>query len=311
MKRALVLILILCTILSSAYAESTAYVCNPDPSDRLHLRAEANPDSPSLGKYYNGTEVTVLRTLGNGWAEVIVGKGSGSLQGFMMTRFLSAKAPEDARPQFASSLAFKTYVQPVLSTVHTRYGAGELVSLLGFTPEWHHIMIHLKGRSVTCFVPASITELTALDAQSAVVNAYVSNPDSSDRLHLRTEPAKNSESLGKYYNGSVGKLMGFTPDGGWLKVDLYGRTGYMDRSYITIEGKTNYCMYGIPSVKPKGSAPVLYLEYPVSSASSKGVTENAEIEVLGLVNEEWLHVRADGETGYMLRANTTYIDPKE
>lgn len=311
MKRALVLILILCTIISSAYAESTAYVCNPDPSDRLHLRLEPNQDSQSLGKYYNGTEVTVLRTLGSGWAEVIVGKSSGSLQGYMMTRYLNAKSPEDARPQFVSSLAFKTYPKPALSTVHTRYGAGELISLLGFTPEWHHIMIHLKGRSVTCFVPASASGLTALDGKNAAVNAYISNPDSSDRLHLRTKPGKNSESLGKYYNGSVGELRGFSPDGSWLKVDLYGRTGYMDRNYITIEGKTNYCMYGIPSVKPKGNAPVLYLDFPVSSASSKGVADNAEIEVLGLVNEEWLHVRADGETGYMRRENTTYIDPKE
>jgi len=308
MKRALIILIILCLFLSGAHAESIAYVSNPDPADRLHLRTEANQNSESLGKYYNGTQVTVLRTLGSGWAEVIVGSGSGALRGFMMTRYLSAREPADARPQYVSSVAFKTYPQPVLTSVHTRYSAGELVSLLGFTSEWQHILIHLGNRSVTCFVPADITELTALDAPGTAVNAYISNPNSSDRLHLRTSPGKGSESIGKYYNGTVGQIKGFSPDGSWLKVDLYGRTGYMDRDYLTIEGKTNYCMYGIPSVRSKVSFPILYLDFPTDSAASKAVLSDAEIEVLGLVNEQWLHVRIEDETGYMLREATTYIE---
>ena len=37
-----------------------ATVSNPNPADRLHLRAEPSRDAASLGKYYNGTPVQVL-----------------------------------------------------------------------------------------------------------------------------------------------------------------------------------------------------------------------------------------------------------
>lgn len=61
-----------------------AVVCNPDPEDRLHLRARADKSSASLGKYYNRTPVRVLQR-GSTWTKVAIG----SVQGWMMTEYLT------------------------------------------------------------------------------------------------------------------------------------------------------------------------------------------------------------------------------
>ena len=41
-----------------------AVVSNPDPKDRLHLRAKPKKGAQSLGKFYNGTPVQVIEKLG-------------------------------------------------------------------------------------------------------------------------------------------------------------------------------------------------------------------------------------------------------
>lgn len=46
----------------TALAEQILVVANPDPEDRLHLRVSTSTTSASLGKYYNGTQVVVLKT---------------------------------------------------------------------------------------------------------------------------------------------------------------------------------------------------------------------------------------------------------
>ena len=61
-----------------------AVVNNPDPADRLHLRAKADRGSQSLGKYYNGTPVYVLETRGD-WVQVNIF----GTTGWMMKKYLA------------------------------------------------------------------------------------------------------------------------------------------------------------------------------------------------------------------------------
>lgn len=63
-----------------------ALVSNPNPADRLHLRAEPKKGAASLGKFYNRTPVLVLSVEGD-WAHVFVG-GERGLEGYMMTKYL-------------------------------------------------------------------------------------------------------------------------------------------------------------------------------------------------------------------------------
>lgn len=68
----------------SAYA----LVHNPDPNDRLHLRAAPDKNAASLGKFYNRTPVYILER-GKTWTKVRVGSEEQGLTGYMMTKFLA------------------------------------------------------------------------------------------------------------------------------------------------------------------------------------------------------------------------------
>lgn len=64
-----------------------AVVCNPEPSDRLHLRTQPQKGATSLGKFYNGTPVKILEERGD-WYRVCIGL-DGRLEGYMMKRYLA------------------------------------------------------------------------------------------------------------------------------------------------------------------------------------------------------------------------------
>ena len=61
-----------------------AVVNNPNPKDRLHLRARPDRRADSLGKFYNGTILQVLEKRGE-WRRVAIG----SLEGWMMGEYLA------------------------------------------------------------------------------------------------------------------------------------------------------------------------------------------------------------------------------
>lgn len=73
-----------------------ALVNNPNPADRLHLRTKADKGAKSLGKFYNRTPVIVLER-GDTWSYVQIGRGSGCMTGYMMTKYLAFDEREKAQ----------------------------------------------------------------------------------------------------------------------------------------------------------------------------------------------------------------------
>ncbi|WP_346026477.1 SH3 domain-containing protein [Beduinella massiliensis] len=73
--------------LSQLDSRDYAVVNNPNPADRLHLRAAPDRNAASYGKFYNRMPVRVLDVRGD-WAHVRAGEGEG-LEGWMMTEFLA------------------------------------------------------------------------------------------------------------------------------------------------------------------------------------------------------------------------------
>jgi hypothetical protein len=67
-----------------------AVVDNPDPKDRLHLRANPSQRADSLGKFYNGTILQVKEKKGDWWRVSI-----GHLEGWMMGKYLVEGAAMD------------------------------------------------------------------------------------------------------------------------------------------------------------------------------------------------------------------------
>ena len=73
-----------------------AIVANPDPNDRLNLRAAPSEEAVSLGKFYNWTPVNVLEKRADGWCRVEIGEeGCGKASGYMKTAYLAFGAEMD------------------------------------------------------------------------------------------------------------------------------------------------------------------------------------------------------------------------
>ena len=80
---------------------SWAVVSNPNPADRLHLRAKPDRGAKSLGKYYNGTPVRILEQKGN-WTRVDIF----GITGWMMKEYLAfGKAGHAVDAVFPSRVA--------------------------------------------------------------------------------------------------------------------------------------------------------------------------------------------------------------
>lgn len=311
MKRVLIAVLAWFLLCTSAYAEADIYIWNPLPEERLHLRVSPSRDAESLGKYYNGAPVTRTGYFNhNGWVQVAVGYGNAVLTGYMDDRYLSYAPSDNAMPQYLCIQSTQAYQQPSSHSRPVKVLGGSLLSLMGFSDDWWHLVVH-TGTSegdYSCFMPAGAAELVSL-SDGRPVNAYISNPDTADRLHLRTSPSADGKSLGKYYNGCVAVLKGFTLDAKWIEVELFGRTGYMMREFVYLEGQgSNPTYYGIPTSTAARNT-ILYLD-PELTISAQMVAANQSIEILGLVNDEVLHVRLNDTYGFMRWIDTCYTDPK-
>ena len=89
-RRGLCLVLLsTCILPSFALAQSAVVDNGSDPDSRLNMRKEPSADSASLGKFYSGTEVEILSDAGDGWSQVSIGGGQNSLDGYMMSDYLS------------------------------------------------------------------------------------------------------------------------------------------------------------------------------------------------------------------------------
>jgi len=318
LKRIAALLLVLICIMGSALAETTMYVNNPNPNDRLNLRRYPDRESLSHGKYYNGAEVTVLATEGE-WSEVTIGYGAGQAKGWMMSKYLSSKKPESMQAQHATTAPVKAYQQPSASAQTMTIESGRRMSTLGVleqtTAYWWHVKVYTDSGEGPYYAYVNERDLSmkvmGLTPEHGVI-VHVSNPDKTDRLHLREAPSENSKSLGKYYNGCIGNMIGFSEDGEWLKVELYGQTGWMKSEFLCIEGQRNNTYYGIPTIRTTAEKTPAYT-FPELAKSNYGATlpKGTSLEVLGLVGEDKLHVRDEkGNTYFVYTSDTDFTDPK-
>ena len=169
--------------------------------------------------------------------------------------------------------------------------------------------VTLDSGTYSCFVRAGATSLYLVEGDSVPQLAHISNPDNSDRLNLRASPSKSAKSLGKYYNGAVASVLGFSEDGEWVRVDVYGRQGYMQRRYLTLEGDgPNSTRIGIPRVQVTAQSAMFY-DVPDTKTEARIMLIRGEtVEVMGVIDDTWLHVRYGDLFGYMRRADTDFVE---
>lgn len=143
----------------------------------------------------------------------------------------------------------------------------------------------------------------ASTAVAAERTAIVHNPDSTDRLNLRTEPNEDSPTLGKYYNGVNVEVLSDVSNGR-VKVRFYNLEGYMKADFLEYGLDQVPIASAMPSVKIKntGSTGLNLRKTQSMDSSSLGLYKNGSTVLVYGVNESWCHVEtSDGKVGFMLR----------
>lgn len=136
--------------LSGSYYDGfpIAVINNPNPNDRLNLRVAARQNSTSLGKYYNGCIVAVLKSGENGWSKVRIG----NLEGYMMEKYLEMDTPSSvasAQPSIeirnANGTGLNLRCEPNLNADSLGlYMNGTKLTVMGLSDKWCHVCIDGK-----------------------------------------------------------------------------------------------------------------------------------------------------------------------
>ena len=147
-------------------------------------------------------------------------------------------------------------------------------------------------------LPSTLEELNArLDRTKLAV---VCNPDPNDRLHLRTKPSREADSLGKFWNGTPVRVL--NERDGWCQVEIGtdGRlTGWMLKKYLVTGEKMD-------QVTPCFSQQILRedeAETKTPIYTDLTLTEqyctHSGWHLMGVVNDRlYVVVTDEGETGY-------------
>lgn len=313
MKKWLSLLATLLMMLSfgaSALAQ-WAVVNNPNPEDRLNLRAKPSTDAISYGKYYNGTQVEILSGPSNGWYRVRVGLGNGicEIEGYMKARYLAvgdaAASVRDARPTVALSQSDGKRIR--LLDFHTGSCVGfadhgEKVTVLGVGTEYLHVVTAAGDIGMVKAELATPKIGFSGEEDDEIVHtgiAVVNNPNPADRLNLRAKPSSDAISYGKYYNGTQVEILS-GPDHGWYRVRIVQTEleGYMAERYLaTGEAAAKVKdMRPIVTVSDTKRDDVRLLGFYTGRCVGK-VENDTAVTVLG-IGTEYLHVMTpNGDNG--------------
>ena len=253
MKRKLFLFALLVLLPVLAAAQSSVFVDNPDPKDRLNLRAKASADAASLGKYYSGTEAELLGYTKNGFAHVRIEP----LEGYMDADYLSSSAVVSAQPWLtvrnsggsgvnirkepstgAKILAFAENGERVTvlavrrdGFLHVRFGdvyGFASAKLLSPSPDFHKTDV----RGIIPTVPPTPSP-SPTPSPTPDPTPYMT-PDSGRRIvfdpgtagvHLRNAAQEDADSAIFLINGREVLLL--SKENGWAYIDAGGAQGYV------------------------------------------------------------------------------------
>ena len=131
--------------------------------------------------------------------------------------------------------------------------------------------------------------------------AVVNNPDPNDRLHLRVQPKRSAESLGKFYNGTPVQV--HEVDGDWCRVSigLDGHLeGWMMRQYLAFGAQMEEvdCVFPQLVLKDEWRDASAYADPSMKEHPFHRI--QGALWIAGVVEDElYIVLTPLGETGYM------------
>ncbi|MBE5782295.1 MAG: hypothetical protein E7329_03150 [Clostridiales bacterium] len=228
---------------------------------KLYLRAEPKAGTAILGKYPNGTLITVHEKMGE-WGRVTVqGK-----QGYMMLKFLASvphQEPDEEKKEEAETTPDTGIAQMmVVQTGNTgklylraepkagtailgKYPNGTLITVHEKMGEWGRVTVEGKqGYMMVKFLadaPSQQPEEEKKEEETkeeekipeyVAPKAMVVQTGNSGKLYLRAEPKAGASILDKYPNGTL--LVLYETSGEWGRVLIEGKQGYMMLKFLAV-----------------------------------------------------------------------------
>ena len=156
----------------------------------------------------------------------------------------------------------------------------------------------LKTAAAALILMAVFSACANADA-ALPARAMVSNPNPADRLNLRERPGADSNSLGRYYNGTPVNILS-SAGGPWLYVSVGGEgllSGYMDSRYLAFEGTAAYAAVqtAMPEYAENSTSWTLY-DAPGYGAGRRLFGSGNRILLMGFTSD-WWHIRVIGPQG--------------
>lgn len=306
MKKSMSLLLTVMLLIGcAAVAQAENSYAMVDGTTTLNLRAQPNVQSTWLGRAAQGDWVEILSTESNGWSYCrIVSSG---LYGYMSGNYLNLGASvgeggtvgvvkNPVATQFLNLRQSPSLDAPVLGI----YYNGAACTVLATIDGWYFVSIDGKQG----FFRSEFIQINGGKSGVAVVRT-----GNSGKLNLRSAPRSDASVLAQYANGtSVTVLLkGNT----YWKVQVEGRTGYMESRFLTENGGNNTVVNPTAAPKTQGYVVVnnaratAYLNLraqPSTAAKVLAQYKNGiRLEVIE-AGETWCKVygRASGNVGYVM-----------
>jgi len=144
----------------TAMAKSAVVDNGSDPGSRLNMRSQPSRDASAIGKFVSGTKVEVLGDAGNGWSQVAIGSGRGSVTGYMMTEYLKPSSTIDARENKKVASPYGTQSVVLRDRPSNSYNAvamlmvGETVTMIGVSGDF--CFVQTADSSVGCLLGSEL-----------------------------------------------------------------------------------------------------------------------------------------------------------
>ena len=147
--------------------------------------------------------------------------------------------------------------------------------------------------------------LDALPQEGVLVGGHV---------NLRQKPTTSSKSLGRYYSGTIGTLVkdASAEKKGWYKVRVGSAEGYVSGRYsVPVAAYVGSQMDIVSEYLPLGQLTrdcALQAAPDSASAELQALAQGTQVQVMGVVNEQWLHItlspwgdvmQQDAASGYL------------
>ena len=131
-----------------------------DPGSRLNMRSQPSRDASAVGKFVSGTQVEVLGDAGDGWSQVCIGSGRGSITGYMLTEYLKPSSAIDARESRKVASPYGTQSVVLRDRPSNSYNAvamlmvGETVTVIGVSGDF--CFVETADSSVGCLLGSEL-----------------------------------------------------------------------------------------------------------------------------------------------------------